>query len=87
MVKVPARSILPMIVFRDAVCITRNPVDGTVSQGRGGPARFAGCRITLRTPDGIIRNAAFLTEFLGWTPDLRDFFRPDARVPRWPAGP
>ena len=58
MVKVPARSILPMIAFRDALCITHNPVNGTVSQGREGPARFAGCRITLRTPVGIIRKAA-----------------------------
>ena len=49
MVTVPARSMLPMIAFRDAPCITHNPVDGTVSQGREGPARFAGCRITLRT--------------------------------------
>jgi hypothetical protein len=57
-VKVPARSILPMIGFRDALCITHNPVNCTVSQGREGPARFAGCRITLRTPVGIIRKAA-----------------------------
>jgi hypothetical protein len=39
MVKVPARSILPLIRFRDALCITHNPVNGTVSQGREGPAR------------------------------------------------
>ncbi len=58
MVKVPARSFLPMIAFRDALCITHSPVDGTVSQGREGPARFARCRITLRTPVGIIRKAA-----------------------------
>ena len=58
MVKAPALSILPMIAFRDALCITHNPVDGTVSQGREGPARFAGGRITMRTPVGIIRKAA-----------------------------
>ena len=58
MVKVPARSILPMIAFRDALCITLNPVDGTVSQRREGPAQFAGGRITMRTPVGIIRKAA-----------------------------
>jgi hypothetical protein len=57
-VKVPARSILPMIAFRDALCITHNPVNGTSSQGREGPARFAGCRITMPAPVGIIRNAA-----------------------------
>ena len=34
MVKVPARSILPMIAFRVALCITHNPVNGTVSQCR-----------------------------------------------------
>ena len=56
MVKSPALSILPIIAFRDAHCITHNPVNGTVSQGREGPARVAGCRITLRTPVGIIRN-------------------------------
>jgi hypothetical protein len=55
MVKVPVRSILPRIAFRDALCITHNPVNGTVSQGRERPARFAGYRITLRTPVGIIR--------------------------------
>ena len=38
MVKVPAWSILPIIAFRDALCITHNPVDGTLSQGREGPA-------------------------------------------------
>ena len=58
MVKVPARYILPMIAFRDALCITHNPVNGTVSQCRERPARFAGCRITQRTPAGIIRKAA-----------------------------
>jgi hypothetical protein len=58
MVNVPARSLLPMIAFRDALCITHNPVNGTVSKGREGPARFAGCRITLRTVYGIIRKAA-----------------------------
>ena len=58
MVKAPALSILPMIAFRDALCITHNPVNGTVSQGREGPARVAGCRITLRTPVGIFRKAA-----------------------------
>ena len=58
MVKAPALSILPMIAFRDALCITRNPVDGTVSQGREGPAS-AGGRITMRTRVGIIRKAAW----------------------------
>jgi hypothetical protein len=58
MVKAPALSILPMIAFRDALCITHNPVNGTVSQGRVGPARVAGCPIILRTPVGIIRKAA-----------------------------
>ena len=57
-VKAPALSILPMIAFRDALCITHNPVNGTVSQGREGPARVAGCHITPRTPVGIIRKAA-----------------------------
>jgi hypothetical protein len=47
-----------MIAFGDALCITHNPVNGTVSQGREGPARVAGCRISLRTPVGIIRKAA-----------------------------
>ena len=47
-----------MIAFRDALCIAHNPVNGTVSQSREGPARFAGFRITLRTPVGIIRKAA-----------------------------
>jgi hypothetical protein len=41
MVKVPARSILPMVAFRDALCITHISVDGTLSEGREGPARFA----------------------------------------------
>ena len=52
------QSILPMIAFRDALCITHNPMNGTVSQCREGPARFVGCRITMRTPVGIIRTAA-----------------------------
>jgi hypothetical protein len=43
MVKVPARSILPMVAFRDALCITHISVDGTKSQGREGPARFGDC--------------------------------------------
>ena len=47
-----------MIAFRDAACITHKPLNGTVSQGREGPARFAGRRIT--TPVGIIRGAAFI---------------------------
>jgi hypothetical protein len=34
MVKVPARSILPMLAFRDARCITHNPVNGTGGQRR-----------------------------------------------------
>ena len=58
MVKVPAPSIGLMIVFRVALCITENPANGTVSQCREGPARFGGCRITMRTPVGIIRKAA-----------------------------
>ena len=37
MVKVPAQTILPMVAFRDALCITHNPVNGTLSQGREGP--------------------------------------------------
>jgi hypothetical protein len=41
---------LLIIEFRDALCITHNPVNGAVSQGREGPVRFAGCRINLRTP-------------------------------------
>ena len=43
---------------RDAPCITPNPVSGSVSQGREDPARFAGCRIILRTEGGIIRESA-----------------------------
>ena len=30
-----------LIAFRDALFITHNPVNGTVSQGREGPARVA----------------------------------------------
>jgi hypothetical protein len=46
-----------MRAFRAALCMTHNPVNGTVSQGREGPARFAGGRIALRMPVGIIRKA------------------------------
>ena len=58
MVKAPALSMVPMIAFRDALCITHNPVNGTVSQGREGPARVAGCRIILRTPGASERAGA-----------------------------
>jgi hypothetical protein len=52
MVKVPARSILPMIVFRGVHCITHHPVIGTVSQRPERPEQSVACRITLRTPVG-----------------------------------
>lgn len=47
-----------MIEIRDAPCIIPNPVNGSVSKGREGPARFTGCRITRRTASGIIRESA-----------------------------
>jgi hypothetical protein len=47
-----------MIEIRDAPCITPNPVNGSVSNGREGHARFAGCRITGRTAGGMIRESA-----------------------------
>ena len=44
MVKVPARSILPMIAVRDAPCITPNPANDSGCHDREWPSRFAGCR-------------------------------------------
>jgi hypothetical protein len=84
-----------MIAFRDALCITHNPVNGTVSQGREGPARFAGCRITLRTPVGIIRKAALweerFNEKLGKAIFCKDLYTDpetgaEIRLLRYPAG-
>jgi hypothetical protein len=45
MVKVPARSILPILAFRDARCITHNPVNGTGGKGQAMQRHIRPCQV------------------------------------------
>ena len=81
-VKARARSILPMIAFRDAACITHNPLNGTVFHGREGPARFAGrvSAVWNHSPARAAAPGTGLRRWLTWPGRLADVDSPRPRA-------
>jgi hypothetical protein len=62
MVEAPARSMLPMIAFRDALCITHNRVIGTafgIRDGFGHPLKIypPRCQVDVRPRDRLARES------------------------------